>query len=89
MFLLLTHYHCLECKPIEVGPPVNSEVKVTQSCMTLCDPMDYTVHGILQDGILEWVAFPFSRGSSKGIELRSLALKVDSEPQGKPVNKSL
>ena len=30
----------------------------------LCDPMDYTVHGILQARILEWVAFPFSRGSS-------------------------
>ena len=31
----------------------------------LCDPMDSTVHGILQPRILEWVAFPFSRGSSK------------------------
>ena len=29
------------------------------------DPMDYTVHGILQARILEWVAFPFSRGSSQ------------------------
>ena len=28
-------------------------------------PMDYTVHGILQARILEWVAFPFSRGSSQ------------------------
>ena len=27
----------------------------------LCDPMDYTVHGILQARTLEWVAFPFSR----------------------------
>ena len=34
------------------------KVKVTQSCLTLCDPMDYTVHGILQARILEWVAFP-------------------------------
>ena len=34
-----------------------------QSCLTLCSPMDYTVHGILQATILEWVAFPFSRGS--------------------------
>ena len=33
--------------------------------LTLCDPMDYTVHGILQAGILEWVAFSFSRGSSQ------------------------
>ena len=32
---------------------------------TLCDPKDYTVHGILQARILEWVAFPFSRGSSQ------------------------
>ena len=38
-------------------------VKVAQSCSTLCDPMDYTVHGILQARILEWVAFPFSRRS--------------------------
>ena len=42
-----------------------SEVKVTQSCPTLCDPMDYTVHGILQARILEWVAIPFSRGFSQ------------------------
>ena len=41
------------------------KVKVTQSCLTLCDPKDYTVHGILQARILEWVAFPFSRGSSQ------------------------
>ena len=40
-------------------------VKVTLSCPTLCDPMDYTVHGILQARILEWVAFPFSSGSSQ------------------------
>ena len=31
----------------------------------LCDPMDYIVHGILQARILEWVAAPFSRGSSQ------------------------
>ena len=40
-----------------------SEVKVTPSCPTLHNPMDYTVHGIFQDRILEWVDFPFSRGS--------------------------
>ena len=40
-------------------------VKVTQSCPTLYDPMDYTVHGVLQARILEWVAFPFSRESSQ------------------------
>ena len=42
-----------------------SEVKATQSCPTLWEPVDYTVHGILQAGILEWAAFPFSRGSSQ------------------------
>ena len=41
-------------------------MKVTQSYLTtLYDPMDYIVHGILQAKILEWVAFPFSRGSSQ------------------------
>ena len=41
------------------------KVKVTQSCPTLCNSVDYTVHGILQARILEWVAFPFSSGSSQ------------------------
>ena len=46
-----------------------SESEVTQSCPTLCDPMDYSppgssVHGILQARVLEWVAISFSRGSS-------------------------
>ena len=40
-------------------------VKIAQSCPTLCDPMDCTVYGILQAGILECVAFPFFRGSSQ------------------------
>ena len=59
-------------------------VKVTQSCPTLCNPTDYTVYGILQARTLEWVAIPFSRGSSQP---RSPALQVDSppcEPQGSP-----
>ena len=41
------------------------KLKVAHSCLTLCDPMDYTVHGILQARILEWLAFPFFRGSSQ------------------------
>ena len=44
---------------------ININMKVTQSCPTLCDPMHYKVHGIFQAIILEWVAFPFSRGSSQ------------------------
>ena len=67
-----------------------SEVKVTQSCWTLCDPMDYTVHGILQARILEWVAVPFSRDlPNPGIKPRSPALQADSLPaesQRKPKN---
>ena len=39
---------------------VQVQVQVTQSCLTLCDPMDYTVRGILQARILEWVgSLPF------------------------------
>ena len=41
------------------------KVKVAQLCPTLCDPTDYTVRGILQARIPEWVAFPFSRGFSQ------------------------
>ena len=50
-----------------VGTPgyVVVVLKVAQLCPTLWDPMDYTVHGILQARILEWVAFLFSRGSSQ------------------------
>ena len=43
----------------------DKKVNVAQSCPILCDPMDYTVQGIVQARILEWVAFPFSRGSSQ------------------------
>ena len=65
------------------------KVKVTQLCLNLCDHMDYTVHGILQARILEWVAVPFSRGSSQLRDrTRSPELQVDSlpaEPPGKPI----
>ena len=70
-------------------------MKVTYSCLTLCDPMDYTVHGILQARILEWVAFPFSRVPSQPrnwtrvSQTRSPTLQADSlagEPQRKPKN---
>ena len=60
-------------------------MKVARSCPTLCNPMDYTVHGILQARILEWVAFPFSSNlPNPGIEPRSLPLWADylpAEPQ--------
>ena len=46
------------------------ESEVTQSCLTLCDPMDCSlqcspVHEIFQARVLEWVAISFSRGSSQ------------------------
>ena len=41
------------------------KLKVAQLCPTLCDPMDYTVHGIIQARILEWVAMPSSRRSAQ------------------------
>ena len=66
------------------------KVKVAQLCLTLCKPMDYIVHGTLQAGTLEWVAFPFSGGSSQPqVEPRSPTLQKDSlpaEPPGKLKN---
>ena len=62
------------------------KVNVAQLCLTLHDPTDYTVHGIIQASILEWAAFPFSRDlPNPGIEPRSSTLQADSltaEPQG-------
>ena len=87
-------------KIIHVSLSNNSvTVKVIQSCPTVCNPMEYTVLGILQARILEWV--PFSRRRSllqetfpspgdlpnPGIEPRSPKLQADSlpaEPPGKP-----
>ena len=60
--------------------PTGVKVKVAQLCPNLCDPMDYTVHGILQ-ARMEWVAVP-SPGDlpNPGIEPRSLTLQADSLP---------
>ena len=68
-------------------------MKVAQLCLTLCDPMDYTVHGILQARTLEWYLFP-SPGDlpNPGIEPGSPALQVDSlsaELSGKPEAQAL
>ena len=53
------------CLLLERKAITNLKVKVTQSCPTLCDPIDFTVHEILQARILQWVAYPFSSGSSQ------------------------
>ena len=50
-----------------------SELKGAQLCLTLCDPMDYTVHGIVWARILEWIAFPFSRESSQPGDQRQVS----------------
>ena len=55
---------------------------VAESCPTLCNPMEcslpgFSVHGILQARILEWVVISFSRESSQP---RSPALQADSLP---------
>ena len=58
LFIFLLKYVCAA-----------AAAKSLQLCPSLCDPMDCSspgssVHGILQARILEWVAMPFSRGSS-------------------------
>ena len=69
---------------------VKVKLLIAQSCPTLCDFMDYSspgssVHGILQARILEWVAIPFSRGSSQPRGKPTLqADSLLSEPPGKP-----
>ena len=63
---------------------------VTQSCLTHCNPMDCStsgssVHDILQARILEWVAFPFSKGSFQPkITPWSPPFQVDSLPSEPP-----
>ena len=54
------------------------KVEVSQSCPTLSHPMDYTVHGILYARILQWVPFPFTRGSFSTQGLNPL--QADSLP---------
>ena len=51
------------------GIVYKAEGEVSQSCPTLCDPADcnllgFSIHGILQARILEWIVISFSRGSS-------------------------
>ena len=59
------HLHLVKLPLFRSLNRIMLKVKVVQSCPTLCDPMGYTVHGILQARILEWVALPFSSGSSQ------------------------
>ena len=62
-------------------------VKVSQPCTTLCDPMGYTVHGILQARIPKWVAFPFFRGSSQPRERIQVSHIVGDSSRTEPLGK--
>ena len=73
-----------------VGVHACVHVLATQSCLTLCDPVGYSppgssVHGILQERIVEWIPSPFSRGSSQLRDrIPSPASQVDSLPSEPP-----
>ena len=95
---LCGQFHC-GGQLLNAGQPYSQEsllflkkVLVTPSCLTFCDPMDCSppgspVHRISQARILEWIAYPFSMGSSQpGIELGSLALQAGSLPVELPGN---
>ena len=65
--------------PVIIHSCIRESMKVTQSCPTLCD----------QARIPEWVAFPFSMGSSQPrdwIQVSCIAVYLPAEPQGKPKN---
>ena len=95
MLLLSKQYHpqLQNLKYADLAPCLRSQERKKRKCsrsvvFDSLRPQDYTVHGILQATILEWVAVPFSRGSSHPeIEPRSPTLQVVSllaEPLGKP-----
>ena len=55
---------------LDFSSSINAEGEVAQLCPTLCNPVDcnllgFSIHGILQARILEWIAISFSRGSSR------------------------
>ena len=73
------------CQTLNTGKEV--KVKVIQSCLTLCGPPASSAHGILQARMLEWIAIPFSRGSSwprDGTPVSCIAGRFFAEPPGKP-----
>ena len=68
---IISHLHHTNCFLCEVA----------QSCPTLCNPMDcclpgFSVHGIFQARVLEWVAISFSRGSSRPRDRTSVSHTV-------------
>ena len=65
VFNLPAHFVHGKFPTFTVFLPLKVKVKVTQSYPVLFDPMDCMVHGVLQARILEWVAVPFSKGSTQ------------------------
>ena len=75
-----THRNIVMCLSI-----LKVKGKVVQSCLTLSHPMDYTVHGILQARILEWIVLPLSRGScQQRDQIQVSSMQADSLPAGPP-----
>ena len=93
--LLLIYFHGKTQMNILANPIYKCVyVLVTQSCLTHCDPMEYSLpgssdHGILQARKLGWAAFPFSRGSSWSRDRTQIsrlwADSLSSEPPGKSI----
>ena len=66
----LAHFRAIALTGVGIRFTHESESEVTQSCQTLCNPMDCSlpgsfIHGIFQARILEWIAISFSRGPSQ------------------------
>ena len=64
--------------------------KLLQSCLSLCDPMDYSppgssIYGILQARILEWVAVSFSMSKHKRMQMSGNSVKRKIEPRQAPL----
>ena len=78
------HIHTCRCRYMCIHESESHSV-VSDSLQ----PMDYTIHGIPQARILEWAAFPFSRGSSQPsdqTQVSHIAGSSPAEPLGKPKN---
>jgi len=88
--ICLAYSTCTSSNCLVVFSLMSSCCSVSQSCLILCDPPGFSVHGISQARILEWVAVCFSRGSSQPrFKPRSLALVggfCTTEPPERPMS---
>ena len=87
---LLTGPFSTSLSKFQAHVTLSMKVKVAQSCLTLWDPLDCIVHGILQVRVMEWQPFPSPEDlPNPGIKPRSPALWTNSLPaelQGNPKN---